>query len=396
MELGAVKELPRKDILTEWWSEVKENFWEQDARPHMKQLLKELMQRTLIEEMEQLRRRDVAAEVPIVSRNGYYRRSLITHVGTLSDIRVPRLRTGGFQTKVFRRYRRCERLVEDLIREVFLAGVSTRRVGAAISALLETKVSSSTVSRITRSLEAHVRRFHQRPLLDEYQYLILDGIRLKIRYNGTYRTRTVLVAYGITLFGQRVLLDFRQATGESQAAWEALLHSLYQRGLEGAHLKLIIMDGAAGLRAAAELVYPEAQIQRCWVHKLRNVANACPKKHHACVRQARAIYLAATRTQAYAAFHVWKRAWRTRCPKAVACLEQDLEELLSFFECPVAHRIKVRTTNAIERSFREVRRRTNVFSCFSNPASTERIIYAIFTHLNQGWKDAPLSGFTQF
>lgn len=241
-----------------------------------------------------------------------------------------------------------------------------------------------------------MRAFHRRPLLDEYQYLILDGIRLKIRYNGHYHTRTVLVAYGISLFGQRVLLDFRQAQGESQTAWEVLLNSLYTRGLAGANLKLIVMDGAAGLRAAAELVYPEAKIQRCWVHKLRNVATPCPKKHHACVRQARTIYLAATRTQAQAAFQRWTQTWQRRCPKAVACLEQDLEELLSFYDCPVAHRIKVRTTNAIERAFREVRRRTNVFSCFSNLASTERIIYAIVTHLNHGWKDALLSGFTQF
>ena len=396
MELSAVKELPRTDIVREWWSEVKENFWEQDARPQMKQLLKELMQRTLIEELELVRRQDAGTVDSLRARNGYYRRSLLTHVGLIQDLRVPRLRRGRFHTKVFRRYQRCEQLVEALIRDIFLAGISTRRVGAAISALLETTVSSSTVSRITRGLDQSVRVFHTRPLLDEYQYLILDGIRLKIRYNGTYHTRTVLVAYGITLFGQRVLLDFRQAKGEAQTAWEALLQSLYQRGLLGAHLKLIVMDGAAGLRAAAELVYPEAKIQRCWVHKLRNVANKCPKKHQACVRQARTIYLAANRVQAQVAFRRWKQTWRTRCPKAVACVESDLEELLSFFDCPVAHRVKVRTTNAIERAFREVRRRTNVFSCFSNTASTERIIYAIFTHLNHGWKDAPLPGFTQF
>src|SRR3989338_1390089 len=334
MELGAVQELPRKDILTEGWSEVKENFWEQDARPQMQRLLKELMQRTLIEELEMIGRRDTGTVESLLARNGYYRRSLMTHVGLIQAIRVPRLRHGGFRTQVFRRYQRCERLVEDLIRDVFLAGISTRRVGAAISALLETKVSSSTVSRITRGLDQHVRAFHSRPLLDESQYLILDGIRLKIRYNGTYHTRTVLVAYGITLFGQRVLLDFRQAQGESQTAWEALLNSLYQRGLEGRHLKLIVMDGAAGLRAAAELVYPEAKIQRCWVHKLRNVAHACPKKYHACVRQARTIYLAANRVQAQATFQHWKQAWRPPCPRAVACLEQDLEDLLSFFGCP--------------------------------------------------------------
>ena len=395
MEHCAVQELPRQDILREWWSEVKESFWG-DTQPHIKQLLKELMQRTLITEIEQLRRRDTATDGPMAWRNGFYRRGLITRYGLIREIRVPRLRSGRFRTTIFRRYQRCEKLVEDLIRNIFLSGVSTRRVGAVVCALLETRISSSTVSRLTKALDEHVRRFHQRTLLDEYQYLILDGIRLKIRYNGTYHTRTVLVAYGITLFGQRVWLDFRHAKGESQTAWEALLNSLYQRGLAGHHLKLIVMDGASGLRAAAELVYPEANIQRCWVHKLRNVANVCPKKYHACVRQARAIYLADNRHQALAAFKYWKQAWRMRCPKAVASLEQDLEELLSFFDCPVEHRIKVRTTNAIERSFREVRRRTNVFSCFSNTASTDRIIYAIFTHLNNGWKDHPLDGFTQF
>jgi len=395
MELGAVRELPRKDIVNEWWSEVKENFWE-DSRLQMKRLLKELMQQSLITEIEQIRRKDVVFDEPIVSRNGFYRRSLITQFGLIDGIRVPRLRKGGFKSRVFRRYQRCEKLVEDLVRNIFLSGVSTRRVGAAVCALLETKISSTTVSRITKHLDGAVCAFHKRTLLDEYQYLILDGIRLKIRHNGRYHARTVLVAYGITVFGQRALLDFRQAQGESQTAWEALLNSLYQRGLEGKNLKLIVMDGAKGLKAAAEVVYPEAKIQRCWVHKLRNISNLCPKKYHTCVRKARNIYLSANRTQALAAFKRWKQAWVSRCPKAVACLERDLDEMLNFLDCPKEHRIKVRTTNAIERSFREVRRRTNVFSCFSNASSTDRIIYAIFTHLNNGWKDVLLPGFTQF
>ena len=395
MELNVVRELPRKDIVNEWWSEVKENFWE-DSRLQMKRLLKELMQQSLITEIEQIRRKDVVFDEPIVSRNGFYRRSLITQFGLIDGIRVPRLREGGFKSRVFRRYQRCEQLVEDLIRNIFLSGVSTRRVGAAVCALLETKISSMTVSRITRSLDKQVKAYHQRSLLDEYQYLILDGIRLKIRYNGSYHTRTVLVAYGITVFGKRELIDFRHAYGESQTAWEALLNSLYRRGLEGKNLRLIVMDGARGLKAAAELVYPEAKIQRCWVHKLRNVANLCPKKHQACVRKARKIYLSDNRTEALAMFKRWKQDWLSRCPKAVACLERDLDEMLNFLDCPKEHRIKIRTTNAIERSFREVRRRTNVFSCFSNTASTDRIIYAIFTHLNNGWKDGLLPGFTQF
>jgi putative transposase len=395
MEHCAVKELPRKDILIEWWSEVKETFWT-DTQPHMKQLLKQLMQQSLITEIEQLRRRDTASDGPIAWRNGFYHRSLITRHGLIEAIRVPRLRSGCFRTRIFRRYQRCEQLVENLVRNIFLAGVSTRRVGAAVCALLETQVSASTVSRITRSLDGAVERFHKRELLDEFQYLILDGIRLKICHNGKYQTRTVLVAYGITLFGQRILLDFRLAKGESQTAWEALLNSLYQRGLEGKNLRLIVMDGSTGLKAAAEVVYPQAKIQRCWVHKLRNVANLCPRKYHACVREARKIYLADNRAQAMAIFKRWKQAWLFRCPKTVACLDRDLDELLNFLDCPKEHRVKIRTTNAIERSFREVRRRTNVFSCFSNSASTERIIYAIFTHLNQGWEDRPLDGFTQF
>lgn len=396
MELYAVKEPPRKDILRDWWVEVKDNFWEQDARPQIKDLLKELMNRTMIEEIQMLRRRALDTQEPIPYRNGYYPRSLVTQFGTIQDLRVPRLRKGRFQTRVFKRYRRCQTLVEDLIQGIFLAGVSTRRVGAAISALLECKVSSSSVSRITRALDRQVKAFHKRSLLDEYQYLILDGIRLKIRYNGHYHNRMVLVAYGITVFGQKMLIDFHQSQGESKTAWEVLLNSLYQRGLKGENLKLIVMDGSTGLRAAAELVYPDAKIQRCWVHKLRNVANHCPKKHQACVRQARRIYQAPNRKQALKAFQRWKRVWQRLCPKAIACLEQDLDELLNFLDCPLEHRIKVRTTNAIERSFREVRRRTRVFSCFSNIDSTDRIIYAIFTHLNNGWKDAPLPNFTQF
>ena len=194
MELGAVKELPRTDIVREWWSEVKDNFWEQDARPQMKRLLKALMPRTLTEELEMIRRREAGTVDSLRARNGYDRRSLLTHVGLLHDLRVPRLRHGGFRTTVFRRSQRCEQLVDALVRDVFLAGISTRRVGAAISALLETTVSSSTVSRITRSLDPQVRAFHARPLLDAYQSLIRDGLRLKIRYDGRYRTRTVLVA----------------------------------------------------------------------------------------------------------------------------------------------------------------------------------------------------------
>ena len=136
--------------------------------------------------------------------------------------------------------------------------------------------------------------------------------------------------------------------------------------------------------------------QRCWVHKLRNVSNLLRRRHQAeCIAGARAIYLAATRRQAVGAYWAWAHRWRGEAPKAVACLERDLDELLNFLACPEPHRRKVRTTNAIERAFREVRRRTRPMSCFTNSASCERIIYAVVTHLNRSWEGKVLPEFTQ-
>lgn len=397
MEVCTNNPVHRNIILKDWWHQVKENFWDLDARPKMKRLLKELMEQTLSEELEIFRQRYDASFGELPYRNGYYHRSLVSQLGLIEEIRVPRLRNGGFSTKVFKRYGRFQPLVEDVISEIFLAGVSTRRVGEVLEALLGTRVSSTKVSRITRRLDQKVREFHQRKLIDEYQYLIADGITLKVRHNGKYHNRKVLAIYGITVFGKKEMVDFKQAQGESKDAWESLLNNLYLRGLEGKSLKLITMDGSAGLKAACELVYPHARIQRCWVHKLRNISNYCKKKYEQdCLKDAKKIYLAENKPQARRRFGAWKKAWQKHCPEAVHCLQKDLEDMLPFLDCPKKHRIKVRTTNAIERSFREVRRRTRVFTCFSNRASCERIIYAIVAHLNKRWKATPLKHFTQF
>ena len=397
--MEAVKLLPQYKILQEWWQEVKGNFWEQDAKPQVLKLVKELMESTMQEELTEYigRRQYERSTEQTAYRNGYYERALVTQFGTIGEIKVPTLRTIPFNTSVFKRYKRYQDVVEDLIEDIFLAGVSTRRVGDAVSRLLDTKVSHGTVSNITKRLGSKVKEFHKRPLLDEYQYLILDAITLKIRYNATYHNRRVLTVYGITLFGQRHLLDFVQAKGEPFEAWEGLLNSLYNRGLKGNNLKLVTIDGAGGLHSALNVVYPQIPIQRCWAHKLRNVSNYLKKIYQdECIAGARRIYMAKSRDLAMAEFKNWKRMWLKKAPRAVYCLEKDLEELLHFFDCPKKHWIRIRTTNVIERSFREVRRRTRVFSCFSNKQSCERIIYAIFTHLNNQWKAKPLKEFTEF
>ncbi len=387
------------------WREVpaaEDEFW-CDARERQRRLLKVLLEGALEEELTQVlgagrfRRVDDRQGY----RNGFYARDLTTQIGIVTGIRVPRARPYGpsgtvtVERPVFRRYQRRQATVEKTIRDVFLAGVSTRRVGETLEALLGERVSAQTVSRVARSLDAEIVGFHQAPIIDDVQYLFLDGVYLKVKSSLGARRRLVLCAYTVNVRGKRQLLDFRSAPSESAAHWEAFLRQLAERGLRGLQLKLVVTDGCAGLHAALDVVYPYVARQHCWVHKLRNVANVLRKsQQEECLKGARAIYQATTRRQAVRAYWLWARRWRHEAPKAVACLERDLETLLSFLACPVAHHRKVRTTNAIERCFREVRRRTRPMSCFNNDASCERIIYAVFSHLNHNWEGNPLPQFT--
>lgn len=328
-------------------------------------------------------------------RNGSYWRQLSTRWGIV-DIRMPRARKRQPESSVLGRFQRREPEVDELLRAAFLRGISTREVGEVLEPVLGYRPSAQTISRITQSLQKEVQRFHWRSFPDDLRYLLLDGITMTVKHPGGVRKKLVLVAYGIRLDGRRVLLDFRVATAESAAQWESFLTELHRRGLEGTHLSLIVTDGAPGLIEAVEMVYPRILRQRCWAHKLRNVAAKLPRKHQAaCLKGAKAIYLAETALEAGKRFRTWANEWRAVAPNAVRCLEQDLEELLAFYHCRPEDWQIVRTTNAIERAFREVRRRTRPMSCFQNNASCERIIFAIFTHLNARWSKTLPSPFTQ-
>src|SRR5438876_220859 len=158
---------------------------------------------------------------------------------------------------------------------------------------------------------------------------------------------------------------------------------------------LLVTDGGTGLRAALPVVYPRIPQQLCWAHKMRNIAGKVSRQEGSCVAEASAIYRASSKNEALHAFRDWKQHWENRCPRAVACVERDLEFLLSFYSVPESHRKKVRTTNVIERAFREVRRRTRPISSFTNPESCERIIYGVITNLNRSWERKPFFEFTQ-
>jgi putative transposase len=328
-------------------------------------------------------------------RNGYYRRDLGTRLGLLRRLRVPRTRS-GCRSQLLHRYQRRQASVNELVREAFLRGISTRQVGEVLEPVLGETYSAQTVSRIACGLDLAVQAFHRRRLRDDYVYLFLDGVVLKVRdAGGQVRRRVVLVAYGIRWEGRREVIAYRLAQGESEAAWTAFLQDGFLRGFEGRHLRLIVTDGSTGLAAALALVYPQVRPQRCWAHKLRNIADKVPKKEGSCVREAAAIYQAGSRREALRIYQAWVEKWQRRRPRAVASLERDLDELLNFFTVPPAHWRKVRTTNVIERCFREVRRRTRPITSFTNPANCDRIIFGVISHLNRAWETKPLKRFTQ-
>ena len=241
-----------------------------------------------------------------------------------------------------------------------------------------------------------VKAFHQAPLSDDWVYLFLDGVSLRVRRPGGRKRVQMLVAYGVGADGRRRLLGFQRSPAESQPAWEGLLGDLYRRGLEGQQLKLIVTDGCAGLAAALQTIYPHVAHQRCWVHKMRNILESVRKRDYDAVKaDAQAIYLAAHVKRARAAFQRFHWRWQPAYPGMVKRLDKDLPELLSFFDLPKHLWRKLRTTNVIERCFVEVRRRTRPMVCFVNVHSVDRIIFSIFSRFNGDWKNRTLRLFTQ-
>jgi putative transposase len=328
-------------------------------------------------------------------RNGYYERDFVTRFGTLR-LRIARTRDKSFLPAGLDKFQRRAPEVAMLIREAFLRGISTRQVGRVVATLTGEVVSAQTVSNLTRDLDHAVREFHRAPLKDEWAYLFLDGVNLKVRRPAGRQCVQMLVAYGVRQDGTRQLLGFLRTKGEGQAHWEALLNDLYRRGLKGDKLLLIVTDGCPGLAAAIQTVYPRAAHQRCWVHKMRNILEKVRKRDYDAVKaDAQAIYLAKGRRQAEAAARTFCRRWRQHYPTVVKQLQRDLPELLAFFAFPKHLWRKLRTTNIIERCFVEVRRRTRPMVCFVNVQSVDRIIYSIFQRFNLEWKNRTLRVFTQ-
>jgi transposase-like protein len=370
---------------------------EGDYRPAARMALKQVLETALEGEVS----RYVAAErYERVDRRqayrcGYYVRWLLTEVGDLL-LKVPRIRSGGLVFRTLEAYARRPKVIDQLILSCFVLGMSTRKVACALGAFLGSAISAQTISRIAQQLDRAVSAFHRRSLLTRYRYLLLDGVMLKHRGALAVRRRVLLCAYGITQAGVREFIDFMLAPSESAAAWEAFLRDLYERGLSADSVQLIVTDGGRGLHQALEMIWPRIPRQRCWAHKIRNVLDKVKKADWEVVKRSLgAISHAVSRREAIEAFWRFAQHHRGIYPKAVACIQQDLDDLLSFLDCPKEHWARLRTTNAIERAFREVRRRTRPIGVFTNSQSLERIVYAVMHHLNETWKEIPLLEFAQ-
>jgi putative transposase len=362
---------------------------DQDLQQLARDQLKHVMQSSIMIEFERhmLYRKHERNAQRSDYRNGYRTRCLYTSFGVIEDIVIPRSRHESFVPSVLDRYTRIDKTVNNGILKMFLMGVSTRKVSDVLQALLGFTVSASHVSRVAKQLDEEVKIYLNRPLKNDFVYLFLDGIHLKVRHISKSVNKVVLVAYGIRKNGVRELISFKVGKSEGKGTWSSFLNDLKIRGLSGSALDLIISDGAKGLWAAAAEVYPFVEHQLCWAHKLRNVANCLPMKYREqCVDQARSIYQSTSIKLAMKQFRKWEERWKEHAPKAVLCLKKDLDKLLPFLNCPPSHHIKIRTTNVIERQFRELRRRFRVMGSFPDTRCMHRMVYAMFSYYNTRFK----------
>ncbi|MGC2412217.1 MAG: IS256 family transposase [Stellaceae bacterium] len=355
--------------------------WGESYRPlgrqALAQIIEDQMAAAVDRHLDQIEADDAADR-----RNGYYRRHLLTELGDI-ELAVPRTRRYS-PTEVVRAYARRTSEIDRVILAGFVLGLSTRKVGETLLPLLGRAVSPATVSQVAKTLDAAVAAFHRRPLADRYKALMLDGVVLARKTGAGALRRPVLVALGLRHDGKKEIIDFRLAASESAAEWEKFLADLYRRGLTGEGLDMICVDGGTGLLAALPNVLPNIAVQRCWAHKIRNVLNKARKADQPRIKRAlHKIIHAANAPAARSAARRFAKRFQQQYPAAVSCLRNDLDELLTCFRYKTeAERRAVRTTNAIERRFREVRRRTRPMGTFQDKTSMDRILFAVFTHEN--------------
>jgi putative transposase len=319
-------------------------------------------------------------------RSGYYGRTLITRVGKL-ELRIPQDRQGRFRTEVFERYQRSEKALVAALAEMYVQGVSTRKVKAITEELCGHEFSASTISRINEHLDEELAKFAGRRLEEDYPYLVLDARYEKVREDGVIRSLAVLVAIGISGEGRRCILAVEMAQRESQTSWKDFLLALCKRGLRG--VEFVVSDDHPGLKRAIMEMLPGAVWQRCYVHFLRNALDHLPRKaDDDCMMELRWIYDRRNVEEARRDLAVWLAKWGNKYRKLCDWVEANIEETLAFYRLPLQHHKHMKSTNMLERLNEEIKRRTRVIRIFPNEASCLRLIRAMAVETHENWIEA--------
>jgi putative transposase len=359
-----------------------------EDRDLLQTIVEQTVQQILQAEMEEVLQagKSERTETRLGYRAGYYSRTLITRVGKV-ELRVPQDRQGRFRTEVFERYQRSEKALVAAMLEMYVQGVSTRKVKTITEELCGHEFSSSTISRIVQQLDTELEKFARRRLEEPYPYLVLDARYEKVREDGAVRSQAVLVAIGINWEGRRSVLAVELASRESVSSWKDLLTGLRQRSLHG--VEFVVSDDHAGLRRAIQEVLPEAVWQRCYVHFLRNALDYLPRKaDDDCLQELRWIYDRRDAQEARRDLAAWLTKWESRYPKLCAWVEENIEETLSFYRLPQQHHKNMKSTNMLERLMEEIKRRTLVVRIFPNAAACLRLVRALAVELDETWIEA--------
>lgn len=354
----------------------------------IREIVEQTVQQILESEMDETlgARRSERTEERVAHRSGYYDRSFITRVGKL-ELRIPQDRKGLFRTELFERYQRSEKALFAALTEMYIQGVSTRKVKAITEELCGHSFSASSISEITKKLDGQLEAFATRRLDEAYPYVILDARYERIRDQGTIRSHAVLIAIGINHEGRRCILAVEVAERESRNSWSGFLRGLRERGLQG--VEFVVSDDHAGLKAAIREVLTDASWQRCYVHFLRNALDYLPRHgDHDCLQELRWIYSRRDVGEARRDLAAWLVKWQAKYSKLCNWVEENIEETLTFYRLPAEHHKHMKSTNMLERLNEEIKRRTLVVRIFPNEASCLRLVRALAVEVHENWIEA--------
>jgi putative transposase len=356
-------------------------------REGLKELFRGVLQEVLEAEMTEAvgAEKGERTEGRLSYRSGYYTRGLVTRLGKI-ELRVPQDRQGRFSTELFERYQRSDKALLAALAEMYVQGVSMRKVKAITEELVGHSFSASSISAIVKKLDDELCRFARRRLDEPFPYLILDARYEKVRVDHVIQSQAVLVAVGIDWEGRRQILGVELANRESRSSWRDFLTGLKARGLHG--VEFVVSDDHDGLKKAICECLSEAAWQRCYVHFLRNAIDHLPRKRDDdCLKELSWLYERRNVKEARADLKAWIERWQGRYAKLVAWVEENIEETLTYFSLPQAHHRNMKSTNMLERFNEELKRRTRVVRIFPNEASCLRLIRALAAEQHETWQE---------